>query len=152
MATPMETVSFRLGLLGMAQDALYSARLTELDLKPRHVALLSVLRLRGAESQMELAGALRVAPSLIVLLADHLEGRGAVQRVRDPADRRRQRLRLTGEGLRLLDEATAMAADLDGEIVAGLPKADQAALTRILDHLAGDLLTGSPPPPGSLPA
>ena len=131
----MGTVSFRLGLLGVAQDALYAARLSSLDLKPKHVALLSVLHSPGAASQMELAGLLRVAPSLIVLLADHLETRGAVQRVRDPADRRRQRLRLTDEGRRLLVEATAVAAVLDAEITADLPAADCAALHRILDRL-----------------
>ncbi|MGK5682862.1 MarR family winged helix-turn-helix transcriptional regulator [Actinoplanes sp. URMC 104] len=134
-STPMGTVSFRLGLLGVAQDAQYSARLSALDLKPKHVALLSVLHLQGAESQMELAGMLRVAPSLIVLLADHLEARGAVRRVRDPADRRRQRLRLTDEGRRLLEEATTVAAVLDAEITAGLPATDRAALHRILDRL-----------------
>jgi len=31
-----------------------------------------------------------VAPSLVVALADHLKELEAVQRVRDPADRRRQ--------------------------------------------------------------
>ncbi|WP_250034826.1 MarR family winged helix-turn-helix transcriptional regulator [Paractinoplanes maris] len=134
-ATPMGTVSFRLGLLGVAQDALYSARLTDLDLKPKHVALLCVLRLHGAESQMELARLLGVAPSLVVLLADHLEGLGALHRVRDPADRRRQSLRLTDAGLRLLESATEVAAQLDREIVAGLPAAERAALSNALDRL-----------------
>ncbi|WP_250006296.1 MarR family winged helix-turn-helix transcriptional regulator [Actinoplanes sp. M2I2] len=139
--TPMGTVSFRLGLLGVAQDALYATRLAELDLKPKHVSLLCVLRLRGAGSQMELAGLLGVAPSLVVLLADHLEGLGAIQRVRDPADRRRQSLRLTEAGLRLLDEATEAAAKLDQEIAACLPPADQAALSSALDRLL-DLRNG----------
>lgn len=136
----MGTVSFRLGLLGVAQDALYASRLADLDLKPKHVALLCVLRLRGAESQMELAGLLGVAPSLIVLLADHLEERGAVQRVRDPADRRRQSLRLTDTGLHLLAAATEVAAQLDEELAAGLPPAEHAALSAALDHLLNGAL------------
>ncbi|MCY1139445.1 MarR family transcriptional regulator [Actinoplanes sp. Pm04-4] len=135
--TPMGTVSFRLGLLGVAQDALYATRLAGLGLKPKHVALLCVLRLRGAESQMELAGLLGVAPSLVVLLADHLEERGAIQRVRDPADRRRQSLRLTETGLRLLASATEVAAQLDEELALSLPAAEQAALNAALDHLLG---------------
>ena len=48
---------------------------------------------------------------------------------------RRQRLRLTDEGRRLLVEATAVAAVLDAEITADLPAADCAALHRILDRL-----------------
>jgi DNA-binding MarR family transcriptional regulator len=131
--TPMGTVTFRLGLVGVAQDALYASRLAALDLKPRHVALLCVLRLRGAESQLELAGLLGVAPSLVVLLADHLEGLGAISRVRDPADRRRQSLRLTEAGTRLLEAATEVAAELDQEI--GLSDADQVVLSGVLDRL-----------------
>nr|WP_221379326.1 MarR family transcriptional regulator [Actinoplanes polyasparticus] len=133
--TPMGTVSFRLGLLGVAQDALYASRLASLELKPKHVALLCILRLRAAGSQMELAGLLGVAPSLVVLLADHLEERGAIQRVRDPADRRRQSLRLTEKGLRLLASATEVAAELDEELAAALPAADRAALSTALDRL-----------------
>jgi DNA-binding MarR family transcriptional regulator len=102
----------------------------------RHVALLSVLRATAAGSQLELAAATRVAPSLIVLLADHLEALGAVERVRDLADRRRQRLRLTGEGARLLDAATAVAEELSADLIAPLSAADRAALSRILERLA----------------
>lgn len=131
----MGTVSFRLGLLGVAQDALYASRLANLELKPKHVALLCILRLRDAGSQMELAGLLGVAPSLVVLLADHLEERGAIQRVRDPADRRRQSLRLTETGLRLLASATEVAAELDEELAADLPAGDRAAFSTALDRL-----------------
>ncbi|MBL7259446.1 MarR family winged helix-turn-helix transcriptional regulator [Paractinoplanes lichenicola] len=132
-STPLETLSFRLALLGAAHEASLAARLAALDLKPKHVALLSLLRSRGAESQVELAAALGVAPSLVVLLADRLAERGAIQRVRDPADRRRQSLRLTAEGARLLDAATAEAATLDDTL--GLSADDRAALDRILDSL-----------------
>ena len=137
--TPVGTLSVRLGVLGTAQEARYAERLAALDLKPKHAALLSALHLHGAESQLELAGLLRVAPSLVVLLADHLEALRAIERVRDPADRRRQRLRLTDEGLRLLDAAATTAAALDDELTAPLSADDRAALARILDRLgAGD--------------
>lgn len=41
-----------------------------------------------------------VVPSLVVTLADQLEGLGAIERVRDPDDRRRHRLGLTEEDTR----------------------------------------------------
>ncbi|GAA5079794.1 DNA-binding MarR family transcriptional regulator [Thermocatellispora tengchongensis] len=140
--TPVGTVSFRLGVLGAGQEARYAERLADLELKPKHVALLSALRIKGAESQLEVAAVMRVAPSLVVLLADQLEARGAIERVRDPSDRRRQRLHLTEEGVRLLDAATAAAAALDEELTAPLDAADRAALARILERLAiaNDLL------------
>ena len=79
---------------------------------------------------------LRIAPSLVVLLADQLEALGAVERVRDPADRRRQRLELTDDGIRLLDAGTAVALSLDDDLAAGLSTTDRSALERILQKLA----------------
>jgi DNA-binding MarR family transcriptional regulator len=134
--TPLGTLTFRLGVLGAMQEAQYAAGLARYELKPKHVALLSALRLGGAESQQELAAALRIAPSLVVLLADQLESLGAVQRVRDGNDRRRQRLEVTPAGLDLLDAGTAVAAALDEELAAGLGKADRVSLERILRKLA----------------
>lgn len=49
-------------------------------------------------SQQELAATMDVAPSLVVSLADQLESLGAIERVRDPDDRRRQKLSLTEVG------------------------------------------------------
>ncbi|XVU26622.1 MarR family winged helix-turn-helix transcriptional regulator [Actinoplanes sp. CA-054009] len=143
--TPVTNVSFRLGVLGVAQEAQFAAGLAGLELKPKHVAVLSVLRLKGAESQLELAQVMRVAPSLVVLLVDQLEIRGAVRRVRDPADRRKQQVHLTVEGARLLEAATEVSARLDEELISSLSAADRAALSRVLDRLAaGDgLLSGT---------
>ncbi|WP_327299026.1 MULTISPECIES: MarR family winged helix-turn-helix transcriptional regulator [unclassified Streptomyces] len=140
--SPVNTVTFRLGVLGTWQEARYAERLAGLELKPKHVALLSVLRIKGAESQLELAGVMRVAPSLVVQLADHLEALGAIERVRDPADRRRQRLTLTEDGVRLLDAACGLAEALDEELAAPLAPGERAALSRILEHLAAH--TGLP--------
>jgi len=134
--TPVGTLTVRLGVLGVTQEARYAGRLAALGLKPKHVILLSALRMGGAESQQELAAALGVAPSLVVLLADQLAALGAIARVRDPADRRRQRLHVTDEGDRLLDEATALAVTLDDERTAVLSAEDRAALIRILEKLA----------------
>jgi DNA-binding MarR family transcriptional regulator len=61
---------------------------------------------------------------------------GAIERIRDPTDRRRQRLRPTDEGTRLLTAATATAEKLSEELIAPLNAADRKALTRILERLA----------------
>ncbi len=132
----MDTLTFRLGALGATQEARFAERLAGHGVRPKHVALLSALRLGDAESQLELATTLRIAPSLVVLLADQLAALGAIERVRDPADRRRQRLHLTAEGERLLAEGTAIAVELDEERTAPLSPADRSALVRILAKLA----------------
>src|SRR5690349_150552 len=93
-----ETLSFRLGSLGALISDQYAEALAEVGLKPKHVAVLGVLDAGLASSQLEIARLMRVAPSLVVSLADHLEAKGAIRRLRDPADRRRQILSLTDEG------------------------------------------------------
>ncbi|MFJ6435112.1 MarR family winged helix-turn-helix transcriptional regulator [Streptomyces sp. NPDC091416] len=131
-----ETLSFRLGSLGALVSGLYAQGLAVHDLKPKHVGLLGVLDAGLAASQLEIAGLMRVAPSLVVSLADHLESMGAVERLRDPADRRRQILSLTGKGRELLAECTAEALALDAKIAAGLTPSQQAALGEALGVLA----------------
>ncbi|WP_033250689.1 MarR family winged helix-turn-helix transcriptional regulator [Kitasatospora phosalacinea] len=132
----VETLTFRFGVLGALVADRYARALAEHDLKPKHVGLLSVLDAGLGASQLEIAKLMRVAPSLVVSLADHLEAAGAVERLRDPADRRRQILRLTDRGHDLLARCTARATALDAELTAGLTPAQQAALGAAFDRLA----------------
>lgn len=132
------TVSFRLGTLGSAVADRFAARIEAYDLKPKHAGLLTALSLEQAASQQELAIRLGVAPSLVVALADHLERLGAIERVRDPQDRRRQVLTLTDRGRELLRDCTEAARTLDDELTAGLTAAERRALLRALGRLAAD--------------
>jgi DNA-binding MarR family transcriptional regulator len=113
----------------------FAERLAELELKPKHAGLLVVLDAGLAASQLEVAKIMRVAPSFVVSPADHLEGMGALQRVRDPADRRRQVLTLTDEGRELLAECTAVARALDAEVLDGLAPEEEAALRCALQRV-----------------
>ena len=63
-----------------------------------------VLTFAGGEeplSQLELSRRLNLDPTIVVGLLDELEERGLVNRVRDPADRRRHLLELTAAGRKL---------------------------------------------------
>ncbi|MGJ5754444.1 DNA-binding MarR family transcriptional regulator [Streptomyces puniciscabiei] len=134
------TVVFRLGTLGTVVTDRFTREIEGLDLKPKHVGLMAALSRAAVASQQELAARMGVAPSLMVSLADHLEGLGAVRRVRDPRDRRRQALTLTEEGRDLLDRCTSLARTLDEELVAGLTEEQRKALEealRVLAHRAG---------------
>lgn len=130
------SVVFRLGVLGTMAADLFAARIETLGLKPKHVGLLVVLDTRRASSQLEIAGVMGVAPSLVVALADHLEKLGAIMRVRDLADRRRQVLTLTEHGRDLLVACGELAHSADAELTAGLTARETAQLTGLLDGLA----------------
>jgi DNA-binding MarR family transcriptional regulator len=130
------TISFRLGTLGSLLTARFTDRIQALGLKPKDVGLLTLLRADGPASQLEAARLMGVAPSLVVTVADRLEALGAVRRLRDPGDRRRQQLTLTDQGQALLDRCAAVAEELDTEFTAALDAPERAALTQALAKLA----------------
>ncbi|MEK2490745.1 MarR family winged helix-turn-helix transcriptional regulator [Kitasatospora purpeofusca] len=132
------SVVFRLGTLGSIVTARFTTALAELGLKPKHVGVMAALDSGAPPSQLELARTMAVAPSLVVSLADHLERIGAVDRVRDPADRRRQVLALTDAGRELLADCTALAHRLDEELTASLTDPEREALRRTLGLLGAE--------------
>lgn len=134
-----ETITFRLGLLGAFLTDRFSADVSSLGLKPKHAGMLNVLAANGPTSQMEMARILRVAPSLVVALADHLESLGAIERLRDPEDRRRQNLSMTSHGRALLRKCLDVAQAIDAETTADLTAAERADLHRVLGTLADRL-------------
>ncbi|MFJ9456392.1 MarR family winged helix-turn-helix transcriptional regulator [Kitasatospora sp. NPDC101447] len=132
------TVVFKLGTLGTVAADRFAAAVEPLGLKPKHVGLMVALAHATSASQQDLAARLGVVPSLVVSLADHLERLGAVERVRDPADRRRQILTLTDEGRELLARCTATAQTLDRQFTAALTPAQLTALQQALAVLAAE--------------
>jgi DNA-binding MarR family transcriptional regulator len=142
------SVIFRLGVVGTFAANRFSAELERVDLKLKHVGMMLALKHGVAASQLELAHTLGVAPSLVVTLADHLEQRGAIQRVRDPEDRRRHILTLTAAGEDLLARCGALALGVDGEIVDNLSAAERTALDKLLDRLFERLVLFPPAGPG----
>lgn len=134
--TPLSSVAFRLHISGAVAEGQLSARFAELGLKPKHVALLSALQLGAPGSQSDLADILKIAPSLVVVLADHLEELGAVTRERDTVDRRRQQLVLTAEGRQLLDASARICEQIDSDLLHGLSQAERATVASFLARFA----------------
>ena len=139
MANVKDSLVFHLGLIGALATDRYAARLERIELKPKHVGLMLVLQAGLASSQLEIAKVMGVAPSLVVMFADHLEELGAIKRVRDPADRRRQLLSLTDKGKVLLYECAGMAKSLDQEIAADLSVQERATMTALLAKIGTGL-------------
>ena len=131
-----ETVSFRLGTLGALVSARFAGKIEGYGVKPKHVGLLAAIDAGVAGSQLELARTLRVVPSVVVAHVDHLEQLGALRRVRDRSDRRRQNLILTPRGRNLLGDCTAVAREIDAEITANLDETQQVTFQELLGILA----------------
>ena len=134
-----DTTACLLGRAGAVVAGRFADRIASLGLKPRHVDLLAMLAAADAASQLDVATELRVAPSLVVRLADHLEAGGAIERTRDPQDRRRQTLQLTDHGRRVLAECATITQNLANEVLAGLDAADEKALRSALRKVGANL-------------
>jgi DNA-binding MarR family transcriptional regulator len=129
------TLAFLLGKLGQVANRRFADRLAPLGLRPRHCAVLELLT-DAPQAQLELAHAISVTPSVVVDMLDELEQMGAVRRVRDSADRRRQLIELTRKGRTLRLEAVALARETDEELLAGLDATQAAVLQTGLQRIA----------------
>ncbi len=130
-----ETGAFLLGKLGELSTSRFADRLSPLGLRPRLCGVLGVLA-HSPGAQMTLAGRLHVSPSVIVDMIDELEELGAVRRVRDTQDRRKQLVELTPRGRKLAARSTALAVEIDTELMTGLSPEEREVLIGTLRQLA----------------
>jgi DNA-binding MarR family transcriptional regulator len=99
-------------------------------LKPYMV--LDFLREQGPISQQALGEAMMLDPNNLVLLLNEVEAAGHAKRERDPADRRRHIVELTGEGRKALARAEAGMESVEGDVLANLGPSERASLRKLL--------------------
>ena len=102
---------------------------------PRDAALLATLQAAGPLSQQQLAKALDVNRTAMVKLIDGLEGRGLVERVRNPDDRRTNLLVPTRAGTETLAELLPRMARAEAELTERLSAAEHERLNALLRAL-----------------
>lgn len=129
--------AFLLSQLGFDAAYAFAERLAPLGLTPRHVGILRMLAHGVAPwSQIDLARALNVVPSVVVGLLDELSERALVARHRSPTDRRANHLVLTDAGRALFAEVEALTAGLDDTLFGPPDDPDRRALEALLRRLA----------------
>jgi MarR family transcriptional regulator, lower aerobic nicotinate degradation pathway regulator len=149
---PEELVSsplFLLKRLGMTAKEQAFAAYQETGLHPYHHAILALLDEGSRETQGAIADALGYDKAQLVGLLDELEREGLVERRRDPADRRRQLVRMTPAGRKALGRLRRLSDRLEDEFLAPLSEADRQQLHALLLRLAEQHLPNcrlSPPP------
>ncbi len=145
----------------LARVALLTARWVERLLAggrpPLTVAQYLALHASAADEDLagaDLARASGVSPAAASQVLAGLEADGLVERVRSPADRRRQTVAPTRAGRAALRSARARLRQPLGALLSELPPPDAHALSRALGRLEA-VLTGTapprrpaPPPPG----
>lgn len=105
-------------------------------LRPRHFIALSLLHDGGPLSQQALGEALSLDPSNVVGLLNELEERGLVVRQRDPADRRRHIVSLSGAGMSQLGAMGTQLASVEDDLLVALSPAERTMLYDLLARVA----------------
>jgi DNA-binding MarR family transcriptional regulator len=140
MAEPMpDALAERLGpLLGRAHEA-HRRRsleaLAPLGLSVKAVGALTVLDAEGPLTQRRLGERQGIDRTTAVAVVDELERLGAVERRRDPRDRRANALHVTASGRRLLARARTAVAAAEDAFLAPLPDAERRRLRAALRTL-----------------
>lgn len=136
---PAELVAssvFLLKRLGFAAKSRSLDVYEQEGLNPYHYAILALLDEGLPETQAEIADALSYDRGTLVGLLDELEEQDLVERRRDPADRRRHLVRMTGEGKRTLARLRALAEQQEDEFLAPLDRGQREQLHSLLLELA----------------
>ena len=130
------STAFLLKRLGAAAKEKGMRAYEDSGLSPYHHAILIALDEDSHETQGSIADALGYDRGQLVGLLDELEERGLIERRRDPADRRRQSVRMTPAGKKALDKLRGIALRLEDELLAPLDPAEQRRLHELLLRLA----------------
>lgn len=98
-------------------------------------------------SPSRIADACGVTRATITGLLDGLEADGQIRRTRDKGDRRTQRVQLTAEGRRFLDEMMPGHYKRMGRLMAEIGAKDRDALRRIADRITSNVHDLNEPAP-----
>lgn len=111
---------------------LVAAAFAAADARGYHYALLSALEEFGPASQASLARHCGMDRSDVVAMINELADRGLVKRALNPADRRRNIITITPEGLQELRRLDGVVAAVQEHLFAPLSASERKELTRLL--------------------
>ena len=148
-------VDFRKSIAAM--KCAMSDRLVRLGISMAQLNILYTLHRNGEMPMSRLADALNVSLSNATGLVDRMEERGFIERTRVPEDRRIVQVRITPDGVRVLEANDEMTDDLLRSVLADLdrPTLDAMARTMAEFRAALEATVGLPTrdrPGGSTPA
>jgi len=110
-------------------------------IKINHHHLLRFLTIAGPVSQQEISEGANVDRSTMTDWIDELEGKGLVERRKNPNDRRAYEIHITDKGIEALEESTEAVEQFRQKAFGALNARDRKTLLELLLRLAnsGDL-------------
>ncbi len=128
-----DLIGYNLKRAYMAMREDFVATLEEFDLRVTTFSALVLIVDRPDMTQTQLAEALSIERSGVVLIVDELEGRELINRNRVEGDRRTYALRATLSGIRFREKVMAAAKAHEDHMLKKLNKKQRAALIEILN-------------------
>jgi DNA-binding MarR family transcriptional regulator len=125
----------------VAMKCAMSERLVRLGISMAQLNILYTLHRSGEMPMRRLAEVLNVSDSNATGLVDRMEERGLIERLRVPEDRRVVRVRITDDGVRILDENDALSDDLMRTVLARLDADQLATIASAVADLRASLET-----------
>lgn len=114
-------------------------RLDKLGVHPGQVPLLLNLRDAAGCTQAELSRRLHIKAPTVTVMLDKMERLGLVERRQDPADKRKLRIYLTGDGQRLTAQAHEIVQDLSDALMKGVEKEELEAVQGVIGKMKQNL-------------
>lgn len=125
-------VGYNLKRAYMSLHSDFVASLTHLDLKPTTFSALAIINENPDISQTDLARALSMERSNIVVMVDELQSRGLIVRNKVPTDRRVYALRTTTKGVSLFYEASLAVQRHEEKLLEDFSPEERDLLVRML--------------------
>jgi DNA-binding MarR family transcriptional regulator len=136
MTAPVrDQLGFLLARHGQVMNVRIRQALSVSGLAPRHGSVLTRLARAGATSQQQLIDDLAVDASALVAILNDLERDGLASRRRDPADRRRHIVEITGAGRQAVCAVEQAIAEVEREAFADLDPAEVVQLQSLLSRV-----------------
>lgn len=134
-ADPRDVLAYLLKHATAKLTAATDAALQPFGIDSKDLGALRLLAHQEPKSQLQVAQMLSIDRTTMVALLDALERKGVVTRRPDPADRRRNVVELTQEGLETFDAAWAAYTQAEKSFLASLDPSASAQLHRTLRTL-----------------
>lgn len=136
-----DQIGFVLRLAVQFHTAIFTARIVG-NLTQTQFATLAKIYEIGGCSQSDLGRHLMLDSATVNGVVDRMRSRGLIEVSDDPTDRRRQSIALTREGMRVIEEAQAVAKEISVETLSALSSSEQTRLLQLLRKMMSKKANG----------
>ncbi|MEK4425775.1 MarR family winged helix-turn-helix transcriptional regulator [Solibacillus sp. FSL K6-1523] len=131
-------ISYLINHSGTVLNSAVKKQFAPFNLAPEQSLILAVLKRENGLTQHEIGERLKKDKANITRMADNLEKKGFIQRVRDPNNRRAFNVFITAQGEATYDEVLVIYKKINEEICSRVTAEELSEFKRILGKLTSE--------------